>query len=389
MNYLSHLECSECHQTYHAHEVHTVCPACQAPLWARYDLDRARPNLDRDRFAARPNSLWAWHELLPIDDLAQRVDLGEGGTPMLRLNRLGVQLGARELWLKDEGLNPTGTFKARGMAVAVSRALELGVKEFVLPTAGNAGGAAAAYGARAGVPVHVFMPQDAPASNIDECRATGADLHLIDGLINDAGRLAAVEAQARGWFDLATLKEPYRVEGKKTMGYEIALDFDWQLPDVIVYPTGGGTGLIGIWKAFDEMQALGWIGSKRPRMVAVQAAGCQPIVRAYDLKQTASELYPNAQTVAAGLRVPKPLGDRAILRAIKDSGGIAWPVNDADLVQMTKAVLRTEGISMAYEGAATLVAVRQLIVAGWLSGRETIVCLNTGAGWKNPPNASQ
>ncbi|MFN8595881.1 MAG: threonine synthase [Anaerolineae bacterium] len=384
MNYLSQLECSECHQTYTANEVHTVCPACQAPLWARYDLDRARQELDRDHFAARPGSLWAWHELLPIDDLSQRVDLGEGGTPLLRLNRLGTQLGAHELWLKDEGRNPTGTFKARGMAVAVSRALALGVKEFVLPTAGNAGGAAAAYGARAGVPVHVFMPKDAPASNIDECRAAGADLHLVDGLINDAGRLAATEAKAHGWFDLATLKEPYRVEGKKTMGYEIARDFNWQLPDVIVYPTGGGTGLIGIWKAFDEMQALGWIGSKRPRMVAVQAEGCRPIVTAFKTDDLASELHQHAQTVAAGLRVPKPLGDRAILRALRESNGTALAVSDDRLVAMTDRLLKTEGISAAFEGAATLVAVVELLQSGWLKADETIVCLNTGAGWKNP-----
>ncbi len=228
MTYLSHLQCSECAQTFDAQVLHTVCPACGSPLWARYDLDRARRELDRDQFSTRPNSLWAWYELLPIDHLAQRIDLGEGGTPLLRLDRLGKQLGASEVWLKDEGRNPTGSFKARGMAAAVTRAKALGVKELVVPTAGNAGGAATAYAARAGLPIHVYMPKDAPTANVNECRAAGADVHLVDGLINDAGRLAAADAKAHGWFDLATLKEPYRVEGKKTMGYEIARDFDWQ-----------------------------------------------------------------------------------------------------------------------------------------------------------------
>lgn len=384
MSYLSHLECSECGQTCDAHALHNLCPACHAPLWARYDLDRARRELDRDQFAARPNSLWAWYELLPIDHPAQRIDLGEGGTPLLRLGHLGGQLGLPELWLKDEGRNPTGSFKARGMAAAVTRAKALGVKEFVVPTAGNAGGAAAAYAARAGLAIHVYMPKDAPAANIDECRAAGADVHLIDGLINDAGRLAAADAKEHGWFDLATLKEPYRVEGKKTMGYEIAQDFDWQLPDVIVYPTGGGTGLIGIWKAFDELEALGWIDARRPRMVAVQAQGCRPIVTAFEAQQAASELHQHAQTVAAGLRVPKPLGDRAILRALRASRGTALAVSDADIVAMTDRLLKTEGISAAFEGAATLVAADQLRRSGWLSAEETIVCLNTGAGWKNP-----
>jgi threonine synthase len=384
MTYLSHLECSECGQTYTADELHNLCVKCNAPLWVQYDLDRARRELDRDRCAARPASLWRWAELLPIDDLAQRIDLGEGGTPLLRIDRLSAQLGLSEVWLKDEGRNPTGSFKARGMATAVTRAKALGVKEFVVPTAGNAGGAAAAYAARAGMAIHVYLPKDAPPANIDECRAVGADVHLIDGLINDAGRLAAADAKEHGWFDLATLKEPYRVEGKKTMGYEVAQDLQWQLPNVIVYPTGGGTGLIGIWKAFEEMEALGWIGSKRPRMVAVQAIGCQPIVTAFEQDQLASELHQNAHTIAAGLRVPKPLGDRMMLRAIRASSGTAIAVSDDAIVQMTQALLRIEGISAAYEGAATLVAARELLDRGWLEPHEKIVCLNTGAGWKNP-----
>ncbi len=384
MSYLSHLECSECGQTYDADKLHNLCPRCNAPLWVRYDLARARRELDRDRFASRPASLWRWAELLPIDDLAQRVDLGEGGTPLLRIDRLAAQLGFTELWLKDEGRNPTGSFKARGMATAVTRARALGVQEFVVPTAGNAGGAASAYAARAGLKIHVYLPKDAPPVNVNECHAAGADVHLIDGLINEAGRLAAADAQEHGWFDLATLKEPYRVEGKKTMGYEIAQDSQWEAPDVVLYPTGGGTGLIGIWKAFEEMEALGWIGAKRPRLVAVQAIGCQPIVKAFEENQTASTLYPDAQTIAAGLRVPKPLGDRMMLRILRASGGAAIAVRDEEIVKMTETIWHLEGISTAYEGAATLVALRQLGRAGWIKPQEKIICLNTGASWKNP-----
>jgi len=384
MSYLSHLECSECGQTYSAHELHNLCLKCSSPLWVRYDLDRACRELDRDRCASRPASLWRWAELLPIDDLTQRIDLGEGGTPLLRIDRLSAQLGLSEVWLKDEGRNPTGSFKARGMAMAVTRAKVLGVKEFVVPTAGNAGGAAAAYVTRAGLTIHVYMPKDAPPANINECRAVGADVHLVNGLINDAGRLAAADAKEHGWFDLATLKEPYRIEGKKTMGYEIAQDLQWELPDVIVYPAGGGTGLIGIWKAFEELETLGWIGSKRPRMVAVQPIGCQPIVTAFEQDLLACELHQNAHTIAAGLRVPKPLGDRMMLRAIRASAGMAIAVSDNDIVKMTEAMLHVEGISLAYEGAATLVAARELHDQGWLKPQEKIVCLNTGAGWKNP-----
>ena len=384
MSYLSHLECSECSQTYNAYELHNLCLKCGAPLWVRYDLALARQELDRDRFASRPANLWRWAELLPIDDLTQRIDLGEGGTPLLRIDRLAAQLGLSDVWLKDEGRNPTGSFKARGMALAVTRAKVLGVKEFVVPTAGNAGGAAAAYVTRAGLTIHVYMPKDAPPANINECRAVGADVHLVDGLINDAGRIAAADAKEHGWFDLATLKEPYRIEGKKTMGYEIAQDLQWELPDVIVYPAGGGTGLIGIWKAFEEMEALGWIGSKRPHMVAVQPIGCQPIVKAFEQDQPACELHQNAHTIAAGLRVPKPLGDRMMLRAIRASGGTAIAVSDDEIVTMTEMTLRVEGISLAFEGAATLVAAKELRDRGWLKPQEKIVCLNTGAGWKNP-----
>ncbi|HZY43764.1 MAG TPA: threonine synthase [Anaerolineae bacterium] len=384
MSFLTHLECSECHRTYDPNVLQTICPEDKSPLLVRYDLDRAKHELDRDQFGSpRPNSLWRWFELLPIDDPADRVDLGEGGTPQLHINRIGSQLGFKRIWIKDEGQNPTGSFKARGMAVAVTRAKILDVKEFVVPTAGNAGGAASAYVARAGLKIHVYMPKDAPRANIDECRAAGADVQLIEGLINAAGRIAAEDALRNGWFDLATLKEPYRIEGKKTMGYEIAQDFGWKLPDVIIYPAGGGTGLIGIWKAIDELQQLGWIDSKRPRMVAVQAIGCQPIVKAFAENKEASELYPNAQTIAAGLRVPKPLGDRLILRALRESAGTAVAVSDQDIIDMTQRLVRTEGLSMAYEGAATIVAAQQLLDRGWIKSDEQVLCLNTGAGWKN------
>jgi threonine synthase len=385
LTYLSHLECSECHRTYDANILQTICPEDKLPLLVRYDLDRAKRELNRDQFGSpRPNSLWRWLELLPIDDQTDRVDLGEGGTPHLHINRLGSQLGFKKIWIKDEGQNPTGSFKARGMAVAVTRAKVLGVKEFVVPTAGNAGGAAAAYVARAGLTIHIYMPKDAPRANIDECRAAGADVHLIDGLINNAGIIAAEDAKQNGWFDLATLREPYRIEGKKTMGYEIAQDFGWNLPDVIVYPAGGGTGLIGIWKAFDEMQQLGWIDQvKRPRMVAVQTIGCQPVVKAFNEKKEVSELHMNAQTIAAGLRVPKPLGDRLMLRAIRESSGTAIAVSDQDIIEITQQLVRTEGLSIAYEGAATIVAAKQLLDRGWLKPDERVLCINTGAGWKN------
>lgn len=384
MSFLTHLECSECHRIYDPNVLQTICPEDKSPLLVRYDLDRAKHELDRDQFGSpRPNSLWRWFKLLPIDDPADRVDLGEGGTPQLHINRIGSQLGFKRIWIKDEGQNPTGSFKARGMAVAVTRAKILGVKEFVVPTAGNAGGAASAYTARAGLKIHVYMPKDSPRANIDECYEAGADVQLIEGLINAAGRIAAEDALRNGWFDLATLKEPYRIEGKKTMGYEIAQDFGWKLPDVIIYPAGGGTGLIGIWKAFDELQQLGWIDSKRPRMVAVQAIGCQPIVKAFAENKEASELYPNAQTIAAGLRVPKPLGDRLILRALRESAGTAVAVSDQDIIDMTQRLVRTEGLSMAYEGAATIVAAQQLLDRGWIKSDEQVLCLNTGAGWKN------
>ena len=386
MSYLAHLECPECGRIFPADELCTVCPDCALPLLARYDLTQAKVHLDRDRMSVRPGNMWRWRELMPVRDAAHIVTLGEGGTPLFHVPRLGAQLGLPKLYIKDEGQNPTGTFKSRGLGAAVSRAVELGVTGFVVPTAGNAGGALAAYAARAGLPAHVFMPTDAPPSNRNEVKMAGAHLHLVQGLISDAGRASAAWAQESGLFDVSTLKEPYRLEGKKTMGYEIALDLGWQLPDVILYPTGGGTGLIGIWKAIDEMQQLGWIArsARRPRMVCVQAAGCAPMVKAFEEGRDRSEFFADAQTIAAGLRVPKPLGDRLILRAVRESNGTAIAVSDDEMISARAQIAVAEGIQACLEGAATVAALRKLIASGWVRPDERVLCLNTGTGFKDP-----
>lgn len=382
MSYLTHLECTACGQTCSADELQTVCRACGKVLYARYDLVRARRELDRDAFAGRPATLWRWRELLPVRDPAHVVTLGEGGTPLLPAPRLGAELACDRLFIKEEGLNPTGTFKARGMAVAVSRAKELGVPGLVAPTAGNAGGAMAAYAARAGLPAHVFMPQDAPEANKLEARVCGAQVHLVAGLITDAGRLAREQATAHGWFDVSTLREPYRVEGKKTMGYELALDLGWELPDAILYPTGGGTGLVGMWKAFDELEALGWIGSKRPRMFAIQATGCAPIVRAFARGERAAEPWENARTMAGGLRVPAAIGDYLMLDILRQSGGGGVAVSDEEMLAAMGEAAHAEGVVMCPEGAATVAGLRRLLHDGYLRGSERIVLFNTGSGLK-------
>ena len=383
MSYLDHLDCPECARVFAADELRTVCPACGSPLLARYDLLQARAHLDRDAMSVRPSNMWRWHELMPVRDEKHIITLGEGVTPMFHTPRLGAQLGLPWLYIKDEGRNPTGTFKARGLGAAVSRAVELGVPGFVIPTAGNAGGALAAYAARAGLPAHVFMPIDAPPSNQNEVKLAGAHLHLVNGLISDAGRASAAMAKESGLFDVSTLKEPYRLEGKKTMGYEIAQDLGWQLPDVIVYPTGGGTGLIGIWKAIDEMQQLGWIGAHRPRMVCVQAAGCAPMVKAFEQGRESCEFVAGAQTIAAGLRVPKPLGDRLILRTVHASNGTAVAVSDEEMIAARAQIAAAEGLQACLEGAATVAALRTLIASGWVKPDERVVCLNTGTGLKD------
>jgi threonine synthase len=359
-------------------------------LLARYDLEQARRSLDPSTgsglspklVAARPRGLWRWGEILPVRSDAFRLTLGEGDTPFLKTDRLGNALGARQLYIKDESSNPTGSFKARGLVMAVARAAELGLREFVIPTAGNAGSALAAYAARAGLKAHIFMPADAPSANQAEVRMFGADLVLVDGLISDAGRLAAAQAKEHGWFDVSTFKEPYRVEGKKTMGLELAEHFNWDLPEVIIYPTGGGTGLVGMWKAFAELEALGWIGTKRPRMVTVQAAGCAPIVRAFDQGAEQAEFWDGAQTIAAGLRVPGPFADRLILRALRESSGTALAVTDEEIGDCQGEMARLEGVFAAPEGAAALAALKSLLASGWVKPDERVVLFNTGTGLK-------
>ncbi|MCB8943830.1 MAG: threonine synthase [Ardenticatenaceae bacterium] len=382
MSYLTHLECSHCQAIYEADQLIRLCTACGYPLLARYDLDMARQTLDRDEMVKRPSTMWRFQELLPIRDPQHIITLGEGGNPLLKLHQLASHLGLNQLYMKDESQNPTGSFKALGLAAAVSRAVELGVEEFVIPTAGNAGGALAAYAARAGKRAHVYMPNDAPLINIIEVQVTGADLRLINGLINDAGREAAADAQEGGWFDVSTLKEPYRVEGKKIMGYELAQMFNWELPDVIIYPTGGGTGLIGMWKAFDEMEQLGWIGSHRPRMVAAQSTGCAPIVKAFHDGADEAVPWENASTMAGGLRVPVAIGSRQMLTALRDSGGTAVAVPDSEIREAERLLATMEGMFVSLEAAATIAALQHLIADDWLDPDERVVVFNTGSGLK-------
>jgi threonine synthase len=381
-SYLSHLECGWCGTTYAADQLMNLCPACGKPLLARYDLDAAKAAFPRDSLAARAPDLWRYAEVLPVRDPAFRATLGEGFTPMLHLPRLGGILGMSRLYAKDEGLNPTGSFKARGLAMAVSRAAELGVKALAIPSAGNAGSATAAYAARVGLPAYVFLPRDVPEAFLAEIRALGAEVTLVDGLITDCARLVRRGADEGRWFDLSTLKEPYRVEGKKTMGYEIVEQLRWEVPDVIIYPTGGGTGIVGIWKALDEMQALGWIGSERPRIVSVQADGCAPIVRAYQQGVDLAAAWENAATVADGLRVPAAVGDFLILRAVRESGGTALAVSDDELIAAQRELGGSEGIYAAPEAAATLAGLRSLLDEGAIARSERVVLLLTGNGLK-------
>ncbi len=382
-SFLSHLECSKCHKTYPHERVNTFCLDCQAPLLPRYDLDAARQRVDRDEIPHRRRGMWRWHELLPILNEHNQVTLGEGDTPLLSLPHLEKALGISHLYLKDESSNPTGTFKARGLASAISKAKELGIEKVIIPTAGNAGGAMAAYAARAGMTARIYMPDDTPRANIAESRIVGAQVELIHGLISDAAKLASEKARTEGWFDVSTFKEPYRVEGKKIMGYELAEAFDWSLPDIILYPTGGGTGLVGMWKAFAELKALGWLETdKRPRMVAVQASGCAPVVKAFQENATVCEFWENAHTIASGLRVPKSFADHLILRDIYESEGTAIAVSDEAILESQNQLARLEGIFAAPEGAATLAALKELLKQKWIAPDEHIVLFNTGTGIK-------
>ena len=356
-----------------------LCTACQKPLFPTYDLAAVSRVLTREALTTRQKSLWRYRELLPLPAEVEPITLGEGGTPLLRAAKFESNLN---LWIKDEAQNPTQSFKARGMAVAVSMAKYLGATKLAVPSAGNAGGALAAYAARAGLEAHIFMPRDTPRANIIECRELGANVVLIDGLITACGTEIARRKKAEGWFDMSTLKEPYRVEGKKTLGYELAEQFDWTLPDVILYPTGGGTGLIGMWKAFDEMEALGWIGSARPRMFSVQASGCAPIVRAFETGAVTADEFADAHTCASGLRVPKAVGDFLMLKILRESKGGAVTVDDDEMLRVTRKIGSTEGLFVAPEGAACFVALRQLLAAEKIASTDRIVIFNTGSGIK-------
>ena len=382
MKYLSHLKCSYCGKNYSTDRLWNLCPECGKPLLARYDLPAVSKALNPAKLARREPTMWRYREVLPVQDDRFVLSLGEGFTPLIHARRLGQELEFGNLYLKDEGLNPTGSFKARGLSVAVSRAFELGATALSIPSAGNAAGAMSAYAALAGLPAFVFMPKDVPKPFVAECRALGAQVRLIDGLITDCGKIIAKKIEQFGWFDLSTLKEPYRLEGKKTMGYELAEQFDWQLPDVIIYPTGGGTGLIGMWKAFEEMEQLGWIGKKRPRMVTVQAENCAPMVRAFHAGQEFAQPWENARTIADGLRVPAAVGDFLILKTLRESSGTAVTVSDREMMEGAQLMGKTQGLFVSPESGATLSAFRKLRSQGWIRDHEKVVLFNTGSGYK-------
>ena len=383
-SYLDHLECPSCGWTGDPAEPHGLCPTCTKPLLTRYDLDALRGALPRETLGARAETMWRYHELLPVQDPQNVVSLGEPMTPLQPLPRLGRAMGVADLLMKDEGLVPTGSFKARGAATGVSRALELGYHRIAMPTNGNAGAAWAQYGARAGIETLIAMPVSAPEITRKECAVAGAELFLVDGLISDAGRMVADAVAEGDWFDVATLKEPYRIDGKKVMGLELVEQLGWTMPDVVVYPTGGGVGLIGIYKAMRELLELGWIEGPLPRFVSVQAAGCAPVVEAFERGARECEPWPDASTIAFGINVPKPLGDFLVLDVLTATGGTALAVSDADLLDDVALCARTEGHFLCPEGAATLTAVRALRERGWLEGGERVVVINTGAGIKYP-----
>jgi len=380
---VTHLECALCGLRHEAGVLQNLCVECGKPLLVRYDLEKAAQTLTRELLGDRESSLWRYREVLPVSDWNNVVSFGEGWTPLLSAHRLAEKLDFNlDLFIKDEGQNPTQSFKARGMTTAISMAKELGVRKVAVPSAGNAAGAMAAYAARAGMEAYIFMPSDTPRANVVECQQTGANVTLIDGLITDCGKIVAERKVAEGWFDVSTLKEPYRVEGKKTMGYELAEQMNWSLPDVILYPTGGGTGLIGMWKAFDEMEQMGWIGAKRPRMISVQSTTCAPIVRAFENGERFADEFENASTVASGLRVPKAIGDFLILDAVRASGGTAIAVTDEELTKAVAEIGAATGIFAAPEGAACLPALRKLIANGQINSGEKVVIFNTGSGIK-------
>lgn len=378
--FFSHLFCSRCGATYDKHELHTICrkPDCGRPLLAAYENRR----LNRRYLRHRPNTMWRYREMLPVLADENIVTLGEGMTPLLRTKKLSAKSGVLSLYVKDESGNPTGSFKARGLSMAVSKAKELGVQACAIPTAGNAGGAMSAYCAKAGMAAHVCMPEQTPEVFKQECALFGANVTLVKGSIYDCGQLVRQQSAIEGWFDVSTTREPYRIEGKKTLGYEIAEQLGWELPEVIVYPTGGGTGLIGMWKAFDEMEQLGWIGAERPRMVAVQSVSCAPVVEAFTHKRERVEKFDDSFTVANGLRVPKPFADELILRVIRESHGTAIAIGEEEIISGVQEMARTEGLLVAPEGAAVWQALKQLVRNGWIHPEERVVLVNTGSAYK-------
>ena len=381
-SYLTHLECTYCFAVYDADRLIRTCPEDGKVLFARYDLESAAKALPREHLASRPSTMWRYGEVMPVLDPANIVSLGEGFTPLLNSERLARDIGVAQLLVKDEGGNPTGSFKARGLSAAVSKAAELGVSRFTIPSAGNAAGALAAYTAAGGMEAHVFMPSDAPVANRVECEAYGARLTLVDGFITDAGKMSADAASELDLFDVSTLREPYRAEGKKTMGYEIAEQMGWDMPDVIVYPTGGGTGIVGIWKAIAEMQEMGWITCKPPRMICVQAAGCSPMVNAFQKGERFASPFPNPSTIAAGLRVPAAIGDYLVLDAVRESGGTAITVTDEEMIGGVYKLAEKAGIYAAPEGGATLAALEKLLASGAVGRDERVLLLNTGSALK-------
>lgn len=381
-SYLHHLECPECGRHYDADQLQTICEPCSSPLFAVYDLQAVKDQLSKEQVRQRPRGIWRWAELLPVRRAEFRITLGEGDTPLLSAPRLAQSLGLANLLVKDEGLNPTGTFKSRGLQMAVARAVELGAREFVIPTAGNAGGALAAYAARSATLAHVFMPKDAPRSTMEEVKSYGMQLTLVDGLISDAAKLAKAQAAQHGWFDVSTFKEPYRPEGKKTMGLELAEAYGWEVPDVIIYPAGGGTGLVGMWRAFEQLEALGWIGSRRPRFVAVQPTGCCPLVRAFEQGAERVTFFENAHSIAGGIRVPGVFADRPILRLLRQSQGTAVAVSDDEMIEFQKRLAACDGLLASYESAATAAALARLVEQKWISSDERVVLFSTASGLK-------
>ena len=385
MNFVTHLECAHCGLQYDARQVHNLCTSCHRPLWVKYDLVALKRASPRQALDGRPMTLWRYLELLPIADPSRIVSLGETVSPLLETKRLAAAFGLENLYVKDESRLPTASFKARGMALALSKANEFGIQKVAAPTAGNAGGAMAAYGARAGMQVYVFMPEDTPSINKKECFLTGAKTFLVNGLITDCGRIVEQGRKVKGWFDVSTLKEPYRIEGKKTMGLELAEQFDWELPDVILYPTGGGTGLIGMWKAFGELEALGWLKSPgKPKMVSCQSDGCAPIATAFAKGERFASKFEPAATIASGIRVPAAVGDFMILDAVRQSGGVALATPEADIPKWMQLGAAKEGIALCPETAVCLGALELLVKRGTIRSRDRVVIFNTGAAQKYP-----